>query len=63
MTDPEIAMNPNKIVKFLKKAPEEFTKDDLIRFIRENDIQMINFRYLGSHGKLKTLNFNSAYGA
>jgi len=52
-----IALNPNKIVKYLNKPAKEFTKSDIIRFIEENDIKMLNFRYVGSDGKLKLLNF------
>ncbi|UCH12535.1 MAG: glutamine synthetase, partial [Candidatus Omnitrophota bacterium] len=57
MKDTQIAMNPNKIVRYLKKPPEEFTKEDLIKFIDENKIEMVNFRYVGGNGRLKTLNF------
>jgi len=47
----------NKIVQFLGKPPEEFTKQDLIRFIEEKEIEMLNFRYVGGDNRLKTLNF------
>ncbi len=50
-------MNTNEIVKFLGKPAEEFTKQDLIKFIETNDIGMMNFRYVGGDGRLKTLNF------
>lgn len=52
-----IALNPNKIVKALGKPAEDFTKQDLIRFIEQNDIRMLNFRYVGGDGRLKKLNF------
>ena len=52
-----IAMNSNKIVQHLGKPSEEFTREDLIKFIEENEIEMVNFRYVGGDGKLKTLNF------
>lgn len=55
--DTKYALNPNPLVKFLNKEPKEFTKEDLIRFISENDIEMVNFRYTSADGKLKTLNF------
>ena len=44
------------------KAPNDFTKGDIIRFIRENNIRHVNFQYPGGDGRLKTLNFviNSA---
>jgi glutamine synthetase len=50
-------MNPNKIPHYLGKPPEEFTKKDLIKFIEKNKIEMVNLRYVGEEGKLKTLNF------
>ena len=52
-----VGMNINKIVQFLGKPPEEFTKQDLIKFIEEKKIEMVNFRYVGGDGRLKTLNF------
>lgn len=55
--DSQISLNPNKLVRFLKKRPEEFTKKDIIHFIEENEIKMLNFRYVGGDGKLKILNF------
>lgn len=57
MKNSQIDLNPNPIVKFLGIPPEEFTKDGLIRFIEENDIRMVNLRYVGGDGRLKTLNF------
>jgi len=52
-----LSMNPNPIVQYLNKHPEQLTKEDLIRFIEDHDIEMINFRYAGWDGRLKTLNF------
>lgn len=57
MKDPRIEMSPHKIVQFLDKPPEDFTKKDIIKFIEENSIEMVNFRYVGGDGRLKTLNF------
>lgn len=57
MTDKEILMNPNRLVQYLRKDSCEFTKEDIIRYIEENGIQMINFRYVAEDGKLKVLNF------
>ena len=57
MRDLEILMNPNKLVKYLKKPAYEFTKYDIIKFIDDHSIEMLNFRYIGEDGKLKTLNF------
>jgi glutamine synthetase len=50
-------MNPNRIAQHLGKLPEDFTKSDLIKFIEDNRIEMVNFRYVGADSRLKTLNF------
>lgn len=50
-------LNPNPLVRFLNKPQCEFTKADIIRYIAENEIEMVNLRYVGADGKLKTLNF------
>ncbi|MBR2101559.1 MAG: glutamine synthetase [Prevotella sp.] len=49
--------NANRVVAFLQKQPSDFTKADILHFIRENDIRMVNFMYPGGDGKLKTLNY------
>jgi len=56
MKDAKIEMNPNKIAQYLEKAPQDFTKKDLIKFIEANKIEKVNFRYVGGDGRLKTLN-------
>jgi glutamine synthetase len=57
MRDLEVLLNPNKMVKYLKKPAREFTKYDIIKFIDDHNIEMLNFRFVGEDGKLKTLNF------
>ncbi len=57
MRDREVLMNPNKLVRHIKKPASEFTKHDIIQFIDENNIELLNFKYVGEDGKLKTLNF------
>jgi glutamine synthetase len=52
-----IALNTNPLEKFLGKRQEDFTKSDIIKYVEENGIQMINFRYAADDGRLKTLNF------
>lgn len=64
MMNNELVMNANKVVAFLQKPASEFTKADIINFIQQNDIRMVNFMYPGGDGRLKTLNFvitNLAY--
>lgn len=53
----QLEMNSNALVQFLQKLPVEFTKADIISFIKENEIRMINFMYPAGDGRLKTLNF------
>ena len=57
MENLHLKMNANPVVAFLQKPADELTKDDIVRFISENDIRMVNFMYPGGDGKLKTLNF------
>ena len=56
MEEARVALNPHKIIQYLNKPPEEFTKADLIKFIEDNGIQMVNFRYVAGDARLKTLN-------
>lgn len=55
--DKHIELNKNAVVAYLKKAPAEFTKADIIDFIVANGIEMVNFMYPAADGRLKTLNF------
>jgi glutamine synthetase len=57
MREYEVSLNPNKLVKYLRKPANEFTRHDIIRYIEENGIEMVNFRFVAEDGKLKVLNF------
>ena len=57
MIDNSIQLNPNPIVRFLGKPMSQFTKEDIIKVVKEFEIEMIKFRYVANDGKLKTLNF------
>ena len=57
MNNDELLMNANEIVAYLQKPAAEFTKADIIKFIQEKEIKMVNFLYPGGDSKLKTLNF------
>lgn len=46
----------NPLVAYLQKPKEDFTKADIIRYVCQNNIRIINFRYAGNDGHLKTLN-------
>ena len=53
----EQVLNPNPVVAYLQKPARDFTKADIIRFICEQGIRMVNFIYPAGDGRLKTLNF------
>jgi len=52
-----LLLNANPIVEALQKPAAEFTKADIMDYIMNNDIRMVNFMYPGGDGRLKTLNF------
>lgn len=53
----QIALNKNAIVRSLQKPQAEFTRQDIIDFIVNNNVEMVNFMYPAADGRLKTLNF------
>lgn len=62
--DNQLSMNANLLVTYLQKPASEFTKEDIKKYIREQEIRMVNFMYPAGDGRLKTLNFvinNEAY--
>ena len=55
--DPRIELNPNEVVSFLGKLPQDFTRADMVKFIREKGIRMVDFMYPAEDGRGKTLHF------
>lgn len=55
--DKTLQLSKNDVVQFLRKAPASFTLSDIIEYITENEIEMVNFMYPAADGRLKTLNF------
>lgn len=53
----DLEMTAHPIEQYLEKPADEFTKADLIQYIEGNYIEMINLRYVGGDGRLKSLNF------
>ena len=53
MKEQEFALTSNRLVRYLKKPPAEFSRNDIITFIEENGIRMLNFRYVSGDGKLQ----------
>lgn len=51
-------LNFNKpLYAVIGKPKDELLQSDIIRFIEDNDIKMVNFMYPAADGRLKTLNF------
>ena len=50
-------LNPNPLVKYLQKPAKDFTKEDIIKYVGDHNVELLNFRYVGEDGRLKTLNF------
>ncbi|MBO6189359.1 MAG: glutamine synthetase [Alloprevotella sp.] len=62
--DKTLQLNQNALVAYLQKPQSEFRRDDIIRYIEETGVRMVNFMYPAEDGRLKTLNFaigNRAY--
>lgn len=57
MSNDAISMNPNPLVQALGKPAADFTKADIISFMKENEIQRLNLRYVAGDGRLKNLSF------
>lgn len=55
--DTNLSLNPNRIVEFLQKPSNEFTKADLINYVKANSIKMVKFMYPADDYRLKSLNF------
>ena len=45
-----LELNPNKLVAFLGKPCKEFTKADIVRYIKENGVRMVTFMYPAGDG-------------
>lgn len=55
MTNPLFDGHANPLVRELGKAPEDFTRKDILGLIRKRGIRAIHFRYPARDGKLKEL--------
>ncbi|OFY40415.1 MAG: glutamine synthetase [Bacteroidetes bacterium GWF2_40_14] len=49
--------NINPVLVHLQKYPTDYTKKDIIKFIIDKGVRILNFRYVAADGRLKTLNF------
>ena len=48
---------PNEISRHTGKLPSEFTKKDIIDYIKETDVKMLKLMYPAEDNRLKSLNF------
>ena len=55
--DKKLKNSINPLVKAIGKYPKDFTKKDIIDYVLDNEIKIINFRYVANDHRLKTLNF------
>lgn len=55
--DKTLSLSPNPLVRFLGKHPEDFTLGDILRYIEENGVKLISFKYPAQDGRLKSLDF------
>lgn len=58
MSTTKAVMSPNILVNHLQKPRNQFTANDILKFVEDKGIKMFNFRYVGGDGRLKNLNFN-----
>ena len=49
--DKKISLNPNAVVSALRKTPENFTKEDIVNFVVEHGIKMVDFMYPAADGR------------
>lgn len=57
MSMEKYCLHSNLIEKYLQKDAETFTRADIIKYIIDNNVEMVNFRYAAQDGRLKTLSF------
>lgn len=50
-------LTANQLERYLQKPANQFTIEDIINYVFEKEIEIINFRYISIDEKLKTLNF------
>ena len=55
--DDLINLNPNPLVKYLRKLPKDFSKEDLVKFVKDKEVKMINLCHVAEDSRLKTLSF------
>ena len=49
--DKSIELTNNQVIAYLKKPASQLTKSDIIRYVTENNVRMINFMYPAEDGR------------
>ncbi|MGI6233166.1 MAG: glutamine synthetase family protein [Prevotella sp.] len=57
MKQDSLAYCLDPLVAAIQKPKSEFTREDIVQYVINNNIRQINFMYPGGDGRLKTLNF------
>ena len=55
--DKKLTLTKNPVAAYLQKQPDSFTREDIVRYITDNNVECVNFMYPAADGRLKTLNF------
>lgn len=45
------------VAQYLDKPQRDITREDLVRYVKRNGVQFVQFRHVGGDGRLKTLSF------
>ena len=53
----DFSMHANPLVAKLQKPASEFTKADIVSYIKENEITMVNFMYPAADGRLISMRY------
>jgi glutamine synthetase len=55
--DSFVNLNPNPLVKHLRKLSRDFLKEDLAKFVKDKEVKMVNLCHVAEDNRLKTLSF------
>ncbi|WP_130865951.1 glutamine synthetase family protein [Acidipropionibacterium timonense] len=57
MTD---ALMASPLVRDIGKSPDEFTRSDIVEWMADHEVRLVDLRYVAGDGRLKTLSFAPA---
>jgi len=50
-------LTADALVRFLGKERQAFTREDLVKVVKANEVRMVNLNFVGGDGRLKSLSF------